>query len=274
VLSQKKAWLITAVVACVIYIAIWVTKLFIPLLQSVDPYDDRTMWLHALVLFPFVIILGLFLLTTALRKLTKLATFVGVLAIYAPLTMMIVNGMAIIIFFPILYLLQPLINLEIRLRLHGHSSPFFGSAVIEEVVPALIAIGSAIIMFGLVQIVKARRKNRLATDGLYATMRHPQHLGIALWALGFTLGGALWLHFFFWLTLVYVLVLLALNEEGKLKKQFGADYVTYQQRVPFMVPLKLPAWCSLPTRRWKRAGILVATYIASIATVTVIYLIL
>ncbi|MBA7473344.1 hypothetical protein ES707_08681 [subsurface metagenome] len=273
-LSQKKTWLITAAVACVIYIAIWVTKLFIPLLQSVDPYDDRTMWLHALVLFPFVIILGLFLLTAALRKLTKLATFFGVLAIYAPLTMLIVNGMAVIIFFPIIYLLQPLINLEIKLRLEHHSSPFFDSTIIEEIVPVLIAIGAAITIIGLVQIVKARRKNRLVTDGLYATMRHPQHLGIIIWALGFTLGGALWLHFFFWLTLVYVLIILALNEEGKLKKQFGADYVTYQQRVPFMVPLKLPDWCSLPTRRWKRAGILVATYIASIATVTVIYLIL
>jgi protein-S-isoprenylcysteine O-methyltransferase Ste14 len=182
--------------------------------------------------------------------------------------------MAVMAFFPIVYMLMPLFELETELRLEHHSFPFFDSVIIEEIVPVLIAIGAAITIVGLVQIVRARRNNCLANDGLYATVRHPQHLGIAIWALGFTLGGALWLHFFFWLTLVYVLILLALNEESKLNQQFGADYVDYQQRVPFMLPLKLPAWCSLSTRRWRRAGILLAIYIASIATVTVIYLVL
>ncbi len=273
-LSRKKVWLITAVVAFVIYIAIWITRLFIPLLQPVDPYDNRTLWLHALAFLPFAVVLGLFLFTTALRKLTKFATFFGVLAIYAPLTMSIINGMAMIVFLPIIYLLMPLFELETKLRLEHHSASFFDSVIIEEIVPVLISIGATITIVGLVQIVRARRNNRLVTDGLYAAMRHPQHLGIAIWALGFTLGGALWLHFFFWLTLVYVLIILALNEEGKLKNQFGEDYVNYQQRVPFILPLKLPDWCSLPTHRWKRAGILLATYITSIAAVSVIYLVL
>jgi protein-S-isoprenylcysteine O-methyltransferase Ste14 len=274
VLSRKKAWLITAALAGFIYLAVYLARLFIPLLESVDPYDDRTIWLHALVFLPFVLVLGLFLVTAVLRKLTKFATFIGTLAVYAPLIMMIINGMAVMSFFPIVYMLMPLFELETELRLEHHSSPFFDSAIIEEMVPVLIAIGAAITIVGLVQIVRARRNNCLATDGLYATVRHPQHLGIAIWALGFTLGGALWLHFFFWLTLVYVLVLLALNEEGRLKKQFRTDYVDYQQRVPFMIPLKLPDWCSLPTHRWKRAGIMLATYIASITAVSVIYLVL
>jgi protein-S-isoprenylcysteine O-methyltransferase Ste14 len=274
VLSEKKAWLITAALAGFIYLAIYITKLFIPLLKSVDPYDNRTLWLHALAFLPFILVLGLFLFTAVLRKLAKFAMFFGVLAIYAPLTMMIINGMAVMAFFPIVYILMPLFEMETELRLEHHSSPFFDSAIIEEIVPVLIAIGAAITIVGLIQIARARRSNRLATNGLYATMRHPQHLGIAIWALGFTLGGALWLHFFFWLTLVYVLFLLALNEESKLKEQFGADYINYQQRVPFIVPLKLPYWFSLPTQKWKRAGILLAAYITSIVIVSVIYLIL
>ncbi len=169
------------------------------------------MWLHALAFLPFVIVLGLFLLSTILRKLTKLATFFSVLAIYAPLTMMIINGMAVIVFFPIVYLLMPLFELETELRLEHHSSPFFDSTIIEEIVPALIAIGAAITIVGLVQIARARRYDHLTTSGLYTSMRHPQHLGIVIWALGFTLGGALWLHFFFWFMLIYALLILALN---------------------------------------------------------------
>ena len=123
VFSRKKAWLVTAAVVGFIYLAVYITRLFIPLLQPVvDPYDDRTMWLYALAFLPFVFVLGLFLLTAVLRKLAKFATFFGVLVVYAPLVLMIINNMATIIFFPILYLLLPLFELENLLQLGGQLS--------------------------------------------------------------------------------------------------------------------------------------------------------
>lgn len=273
-LSQKRAWLITAALAAFIYLVVYITRLFIPLLRTLYPYDHRTMWLYALVFLPFGIVLALFLFNTALGRLAKFATFLGILTVYAPLILVIINSMAAIIFFPIIYLLMPLFDLEGLLKLEGGSAPFFDSAVIEEIVPVLIAVGAAVTIVGLSQIVIARRNNRLAADGLYATMRHPQHLGIIIWALGFTLGGASWLHFFCWLTLVYVLVLLALREESRLIKQSGMDYDAYSQGVPFMLPLKLPGRYSLPATGKRRTVVPLAVYLACVAVVTVVYLVL
>lgn len=96
--TQRKAWLITLGVAGMGFVAIWIVRLYIPLLGPIDPYDARTIWLHALIFLPFVIILGLSLLTMAINKFPKIAAFLGVAGVYTPLTMALVNGMAIIMF--------------------------------------------------------------------------------------------------------------------------------------------------------------------------------
>lgn len=278
--TQKRAWLIVLGVASIGFLAIWIAKLYIPLLQPIDPYSDldTTLWLHALIFLPFLFVFGLFLFTTAINKFPKIATFLGVWVIYAPLTMAIVNAMAGIMFFPIFFLLWPLIESLIEfsdwLGLTGLAAEyFFGSAVVESVVvPALIALGFAITVVGLAQIVVARRKKRLVTDGLYATMRHPQHLGIALWTLGFTLGLPSSVHFFAWFTLVYVLVLLAMSEEGKLEKQFGAEYVSYQGSVPFIIPLVPARGPLLAIKGWRKVAVLAGVYIVGFAIIIGLYL--
>jgi len=131
VFTQKRAWLIVLGVASIGFLAIWIAKLYIPLLQPIDPYSDfdTTLWLHALIFLPFLFVFGLFLFTTAINKFPKIATFLGVWAIYAPLTMAIVNAMAGIIFFPIFFLLWPLIESLIEfsdwLGLKGLAAEYF-----------------------------------------------------------------------------------------------------------------------------------------------------
>jgi len=127
VFTQKRAWLIVLGVASIGFLVIWIAKLYIPLLQPIDPYSDfdTTLWLHALIFLPFLFVFGLFLFTTAINKFPKIATFLGVWVIYAPLTMAIVNAMAIIMFFPILFLLWPLVEFSGWLGLRGLAGEYF-----------------------------------------------------------------------------------------------------------------------------------------------------
>ena len=75
---------------------------------------------------------------------------------------------------------------------------------------------------------------RLATRGVYRLVRHPLYLfsAIALWAspvmmesfLGFAVG----------VTIYFVLG--SMLEERKMARAFGADYLAYRKRVPWLIP--------------------------------------
>jgi hypothetical protein len=190
--------------------------------------DERWSWVLALMLLPFVIWLSLFLFSTVMSRSAKLVTLFSTAICYTALTGQIILSMSgsWILIFPLILLLQPL---ERGLDFNRAGClPIRGEPVQDILVPSLIATGKAITAVGLVQIVIAARKNRLTTLSLYATMRHPQHLGITIWPLGFDVWGAYYLDFLFWFPLVYVLILLAWHEEGNLEKRFGDHYHTYQ----------------------------------------------
>lgn len=101
----------------------------------------------------------------------------------------------------------------------------------------LVAIGLAITIIGFIQVFRAYRERRLQTQGLYTTVRHPQHLGIALWTFGlaFAVNGTAGYMMSF--TVVYFYILLALREERHLVGQFGSVYEDYRRATPFMIPL-------------------------------------
>ena len=87
------------------------------------------------------------------------------------------------------------------------------------------------------EIYHAHREERLATDGLYGIVRHPQYTGIFMAIFGEGI-----VH---WPTLVSVVlfpiivvayVLLARKEERQMLAEFGDRYRDYQRRVPMFFP--------------------------------------
>jgi len=240
-MPQKKAWLAVAALACIVYVIIRLGQSALDLEflfhEQLPVGDERRAWVMLSVIFPFGIALALFLFSTAMSRSTKLGTFLGTWIVYASLTSQIIMSMsgAWVIIFPLILPFNLLAG-WLGLRTRGYL-PIRGTPAQDIVVPALIALGFAIIVVGLIQIVKGARSKTLVTGGLYATMRHPQHLGILLWALGFALWGAYVLDFLIWFTLVYAFIFLAWHEEENLEKRFGTDYLAYQQNTLFMVPL-------------------------------------
>ena len=97
--------------------------------------------------------------------------------------------------------------------------------------------GVGLLAEGWREIYHARRKGRLATDGLYGVVRHPQYTGIFLAIFGEGI-----VH---WPTLVSVVmfpiivvayVLLARKEERHMLAEHGERYRDYQRRVPMFFP--------------------------------------
>lgn len=101
----------------------------------------------------------------------------------------------------------------------------------------LVAVGIGLFAEGWRQLYRARGEGRLATNGLYGLVRHPQYLGlfIALFGEGVV----------HWPTLFSVAVfpaivlaysLLARQEEKAMTKRFGEEYGVYQSCVPRLIP--------------------------------------
>ena len=102
---------------------------------------------------------------------------------------------------------------------------------------AIVLVGASLVVDGWRRIHRARREDRLVTDGVYARMRHPQYTGLFLIVFGEGI-----VH---WPTIVSVLAFpiivfaytwLARKEERQLLEKFGDQYREYQRRVPMFIP--------------------------------------
>lgn len=85
---------------------------------------------------------------------------------------------------------------------------------------------------------RAHQQHKLATDGLYGLVRHPQYTGLFIGLFGEGV-----VH---WPTLISVILfpviviaymLLAYREERHMLEQFGDQYRVYQRRVPMFFPV-------------------------------------
>ena len=90
--------------------------------------------------------------------------------------------------------------------------------------------------------------NRLVTQGPYGCMRHPMHFGLLFFPLAFALliGSPSFILFIVPMEMLFMLVMIRLVEEPEAVKKFGADYLTYRQRVP-MFNLRLSCLKTLLT---------------------------
>ena len=147
--------------------------------------------------------------------------------------------------FPLtIYLLTRFFGLDVSLTGSRNLwSQLFGYGHLPMVIAMVIGYaifvipGLGLLAEGWRQIYHARREGRLATDGLYGVVRHPQYTGIFLAIFGEGI-----VH---WPTLVSVVMfpiivaayaLLARKEERQMLAEYGERYRDYQRRVPMFFP--------------------------------------
>lgn len=104
---------------------------------------------------------------------------------------------------------------------------------------ALLFVGFGIFLQGWRELYRAHQENRMATEGLYSFVRHPQYTGLFLalfgegvvhWPTLFSVG--------LFPVIVVAYTLLARKEERKVIEKFGEAYLSYQRQVPMFIPLK------------------------------------
>lgn len=101
----------------------------------------------------------------------------------------------------------------------------------------LLFVGIGLFIQGWRELYRARQQNRLATDGLYALVRHPQYSGLFIGLFG---EGVVHWPTVFSITVFPIIVvtytLLARREEKRVIEEFGDEYRAYRQRVPMFFP--------------------------------------
>lgn len=102
---------------------------------------------------------------------------------------------------------------------------------------ALAFIGIGLFMEGWRELYRARQENRLATDGLYSLVRHPQYTGLYIGLFG---EGVVHWPTVFSITLFPLILLvytvLAYREERKMLQEFGEQYRLYKKHMPMFFP--------------------------------------
>ena len=146
-----------------------------------------------------------------------------------------------------IYLLAPLLGVEPRM-FGGNESHLWAyllfragfmnleaSVYLVMVISSgLTAVGFYLLAMGWKEVYGAQ--GALATDGLYAKMRHPQYTGLILIVAAFLI---------MWPTLPTLLlaplliaryILVAGEEDKELAEKFGDDFSRYKERVPAFIP--------------------------------------
>ncbi|MCK9357469.1 MAG: hypothetical protein M0R22_10085 [Dehalococcoidia bacterium] len=277
-MNRWRSWLAVAVVAVVAYAAmhfglraLGLETLFSEQISVHTP--GRSLVVLALVA-PFGILLLASLLGSAVARSSRIGVYAASCLVYFSLLSQALLAMSGA-FLLVLPLFWPVEAVTHALGLHPARRgylPIQYTVAHEPVVTALVAVGLAFIVVGLVEVLRARRRGSLATDGLYAEMRHPQHLGIILWTLGFALWGASVIDLVIWFIIAYVFVCLGVHEEGKLVERFGSAYEDYRSRVRFMPPF-VPVRGSLLPRggTGRELGGMIFAFAAGIAVILLLF---
>lgn len=152
--------------------------------------------------------------------------------------------------FPLtIYLLSGFLGLDIPLNSYtGHLwATLLGYGPIGAMVEmfigyALLGVGGMLLIGGWRQVYRARREGRLATQGVYAAMRHPQYTGIMLAVLGENIHWPTIPTLVLLPVIIALYVRLALREERQLIELFREEYLAYRYRVPMFFPRRREWW--------------------------------
>lgn len=123
-----------------------------------------------------------------------------------------------------------LLNDLVGWRGNPHLSPFHLASYI------LIIGGLWLIESAWIRLHRSARADRLATDGPYAHIRHPQYSGFAVIMTGFLLQWPTLLTLTMFPVLLVVYHRLALAEEREVEAVFGRAWVAYALATPRFIP--------------------------------------
>ncbi|MBW0447411.1 isoprenylcysteine carboxylmethyltransferase family protein [bacterium M00.F.Ca.ET.228.01.1.1] len=104
---------------------------------------------------------------------------------------------------------------------------------------ALLFGGFALLSSAWHVLYDAQRKNRLATTGPYAKIRHPQYVAFVVIMFGFLLQWPTLITLVMFPILVFMYVRLAKHEERESEQRFGQAWLDYAAHTPRFIP-KLP----------------------------------
>lgn len=85
-------------------------------------------------------------------------------------------------------------------------------------------------------LYRAQKTHELATQGVYARVRHPQYLGFMLIMLGFLIQWPTLLTLLMFPVLVLMYVRLSISEERETEREFGQVWRDYAARTPRFFP--------------------------------------
>ena len=76
--------------------------------------------------------------------------------------------------------------------------------------------------------------NKLVTEGYYACMRHPMHLGLFFFPLAaaFIIGSLSFVLIIAPLEILFMIIMIKLYEEPQAVRKFGDEYLRYREQVP------------------------------------------
>ena len=146
--------------------------------------------------------------------------------------------------FPLtIYLLTGFLGIDIPLTAYsGHLwATLLGygmaGAMVEMVIATVFILpGLILLIWGWSTVYRACRAGRIAQEGPYGFVRHPQYLGIMLAVFGQLVHWPTLITVVLLPVFVFVYVRLARKEEQDMVSRFGAAYEAYRRRVPMFVP--------------------------------------
>ena len=113
----------------------------------------------------------------------------------------------------------------------------YGGDLIEMMIGyAFVLLGISLLVEGWREVYRARQENRLATEGLYGLVRHPQYTGIFSALFGQLVHWPTIPTLILFPIIVWAYVRLTRKEEQEMVERFGDQYRTYQNQIPMFFP--------------------------------------
>jgi protein-S-isoprenylcysteine O-methyltransferase Ste14 len=105
----------------------------------------------------------------------------------------------------------------------------------------LFALGLAVFLVCAVQVYASKffRKGRPVLKGLYAWIRHPQYVSLAVAGMGLAILWPRFLVVVLWLAMIFVYFLLAKDEEHRMQRQHKETYGEYMERTGMFLPKRI-----------------------------------
>jgi protein-S-isoprenylcysteine O-methyltransferase Ste14 len=144
---------------------------------------------------------------------------------------------------------------------------------LHEAGESLIAVGLLLFLIGFVQIYWAKlRRLGPVTRGLYAYVRHPQYIALAIMGLGTLLVWPRFLILIAYVSMLFLYTILARSEEGNCLQKHGENYRDYLERTGRFLPKAWTRWIPtlLPVARTSRIVAGLGAYVVIVVGAVVI----